>query len=351
MSGGVDSSVTAALIKDAGFDCVGATMSLLTDAGTAAQDARECARRLGFKHLVFDFHDEFEREVISRFICAYENGLTPNPCVYCNRYIKFSALYTQAEKLGCDFIATGHYARIEQSGGRYILKKGMDESKDQSYVLYNLTQEQLAHTLFPLGTYEKTEARKIAEANGLLNAHKHDSQDICFVPDGDYGKFIEGYCERTGKEEEGGKFSPFEPGDFVTEDGKVLGHHKGIIHYTIGQRKGLGLSLPQPLYVCRKDLDKNKVVLAPNDRLFQDTLEAGELNFISGEYPRGAFRCCAKIRYKQKEAPATVTPIDEKRVKVVFDEPQRGITPGQAVVFYDGDQVLGGGRILRSKEE
>ena len=216
---------------------------------------------------------------------------------------------------------------------------------------FNLTQEQLAHTLFPLGEYEKTEARKIAEANGLLNAQKHDSQDICFVPDGDYGKFIEEYCERTGKEEDGAKFSPFEAGDFITEDGRILGHHKGIIHYTIGQRKGLGLSLPQPLYVCRKDLEKNQVVLAPNERLFRDTLEAGELNFISGEYPRGSFRCCAKIRYKQKEAPATVTPIDENRVKVVFDEPQRGITPGQAVVFYDGDQVLGGGRILRSKEE
>ena len=218
-------------------------------------------------------------------------------------------------------------------------------------MLYNLTQEQLAHTLFPLGEYEKTEARKIAEANGLINAQKHDSQDICFVPDGDYGKFIEGYCERTGKEGDGAKFSPFEAGDFVTEDGRVLGRHKGIIRYTIGQRKGLGLSLPQPLYVCRKDLEKNQVVLAPNERLFRDTLEAEELNFISGEYPRGSFRCCAKIRYKQKEAPATVTPIDENRVKVVFDEPQRGITPGQAVVFYDGDQVLGGGRILRSREE
>ena len=257
------------------------------------------------------------------------------------------------EELDYDYVVTGHYARIsyDENSGKYILKKALDSSKDQSYVLYNLTQEQLAHTLFPLGEYEKTEARKIAEANGLLNAQKHDSQDICFVPDGDYGKFIEEYCERTGKEEDGAKFSPFEAGDFITEDGRILGHHKGIIHYTIGQRKGLGLSLPQPLYVCRKDLEKNQVVLAPNERLFRDTLEAGELNFISGEYPRGSFRCCAKIRYKQKEAPATVTPIDENRVKVVFDEPQRGITPGQAVVFYDGDQVLGGGRILRSKEE
>mgnify|MGYP002538457215 FL=1 len=175
MSGGVDSSVTAALIKDAGFDCVGATMSLLTDAGTAAQDARECARRLGFKHLVFDFHDEFEREVISRFICAYENGLTPNPCVYCNRYIKFSALYTQAEKLGCDFIATGHYARIEQSGGRYILKKGMDESKDQSYVLYSLSQQALEHTLLPLGNLHKETVREIADRLGFTNANKPDS--------------------------------------------------------------------------------------------------------------------------------------------------------------------------------
>ena len=365
MSGGVDSSVAAWLMQRDGFDCTGVTMRLTRNEAVNTEglhtccserdieDAAEVAYAMDIPYEVLDFTADFQEKIIDKFIRVYEAGGTPNPCIDCNHRIKFRALMRRMEELGYDYVVTGHYARIsyDETSGKYILKKALDSTKDQSYVLYNLTQEQLAHTLFPLGTYEKTEARKIAEANGLLNAHKHDSQDICFVPDGDYGKFIEGYCERTGKEEEGGKFSPFEPGDFVTEDGKVLGHHKGIIHYTIGQRKGLGLSLPQPLYVCRKDLDKNKVVLAPNDRLFQDTLEAGELNFISGEYPRGAFRCCAKIRYKQKEAPATVTPIDENRVKVVFDEPQRGITPGQAVVFYDGDQVLGGGRILRSKEE
>ena len=360
MSGGVDSSAAALLLQQQGYACDGAMLKLYSGEveGTCcsaddADDARSVAYRLGMKFYVFNETERFARDVMDHFVAEYCAGHTPNPCIDCNRCLKFGALLERALLLGYDYLATGHYARVgyDPETGLYRLLRGRDRRKDQSYVLYNLTQEQLAHTLFPLGTYEKTEARKIAEANGLLNAHKHDSQDICFVPDGDYGKFIEGYCERTGKEEEGGKFSPFEPGDFVTEDGKVLGHHKGIIHYTIGQRKGLGLSLPQPLYVCRKDLDKNKVVLAPNDRLFQDTLEAGELNFISGEYPRGAFRCCAKIRYKQKEAPATVTPIDEKRVKVVFDEPQRGITPGQAVVFYDGDQVLGGGRILRSKEE
>ena len=364
MSGGVDSSV-AALLRQQGHECIGCTMKLYDNrqAGLSSgrscctledvEDAQSVAYRLGMPYYVFNFKDAFAEKVMDKFVDSYRAGITPNPCIDCNHRIKFRALMRRMEELDYDYVVTGHYARIsyDENSGKYILKKALDSSKDQSYVLYNLTQEQLAHTLFPLGEYEKTEARKIAEANGLLNAQKHDSQDICFVPDGDYGKFIEEYCERTGKEEDGAKFSPFEAGDFITEDGRILGHHKGIIHYTIGQRKGLGLSLPQPLYVCRKDLEKNQVVLAPNERLFRDTLEAGELNFISGEYPRGSFRCCAKIRYKQKEAPATVTPIDENRVKVVFDEPQRGITPGQAVVFYDGDQVLGGGRILRSKEE
>ena len=365
MSGGVDSSVAACLMKQQGYTCIGVTMKLYDneEIGVSSEktcctlkdveDARFVAQALDMPYYVLNFKDKFEEEVIQRFVDTYIEGGTPNPCIDCNHRIKFRALMRRMEELDYDYVVTGHYARIsyDENSGKYILKKALDSSKDQSYVLYNLTQEQLAHTLFPLGEYEKTEARKIAEANGLLNAQKHDSQDICFVPDGDYGKFIEEYCERTGKEEDGAKFSPFEAGDFITEDGRILGHHKGIIHYTIGQRKGLGLSLPQPLYVCRKDLEKNQVVLAPNERLFRDTLEAGELNFISGEYPRGSFRCCAKIRYKQKEAPATVTPIDENRVKVVFDEPQRGITPGQAVVFYDGDQVLDGGRILRSKEE
>ncbi len=334
MSGGVDSSVTAALIKDAGFDCVGATMSLLTDAGTAAQDARECARRLGFKHLVFDFHDEFEREVISRFICAYENGLTPNPCVYCNRYIKFSALYTQAEKLGCDFIATGHYARIEQSGGRYILKKGMDESKDQSYVLYSLSQQALEHTLLPLGNLHKETVREIADRLGFTNANKPDSQDICFVPDGDYAAFIERYTQKT-----------YPPGKFTDENGRVLGTHRGMIRYTIGQRRGLGLALPEPMYVKYKDTENNRVVLSPDSGLYTDTLTAHDFNWILFEDPGWEFRGTVKIRYKAKAADATVIPLGGGRVKIVFDTPQRAITRGQAAVVYQGDAVVGGGTI------
>ena len=334
MSGGVDSSVTAALIKDAGFDCVGATMSLLTDAGTAAQDARECARRLGFKHLVFDFHDEFEREVISRFICAYENGLTPNPCVYCNRYIKFSALYTQAEKIGCDFIATGHYARIEQSGGRYILKKGMDESKDQSYVLYSLSQQALEHTLLPLGNLHKETVREIADRLGFTNANKPDSQDICFVPDGDYAAFIERYTQKT-----------YPPGKFTDENGRVLGTHRGMIRYTIGQRRGLGLALPEPMYVKYKDTENNRVVLSPDSGLYTDTLTAHDFNWILFEDPGWEFRGTVKIRYKAKAADATVIPLGGGRVKIVFDTPQRAITRGQAAVVYQGDAVVGGGTI------
>lgn len=351
MSGGVDSSVAAFLMKQAGYQCVGITMKLYDneDIGISpektcctlkdVEDARSVAQTLGIPYYVLNFKEKFEEEVIRRFVDTYVAGGTPNPCIDCNHYIKFQKLMQRREELGFDYVVTGHYARIsrDEKTGKYLLKKAVDASKDQSYVLYNLTQEQLAHIRFPLGEYEKTKARKIAEDNGLVNAKKHDSQDICFVPDGDYGKFIEEHCHRK-----------FEPGDFVTEDGVVLGHHKGIIRYTIGQRKGLGLALPHPLYVCRKDIDKNQVVLAPNERLYRDTLEAGELNFVSGEYPRGSFRCCAKIRYKQKEAPARVIPVASDRVRVVFDEPQRGITPGQAVVFYEGDVVLGGGRIVES---
>lgn len=334
MSGGVDSSVTAALIKDAGFDCVGATMSLLTDAGTAAQDARECAQKLGFEHTVFDFHDEFEREVVSRFICAYENGLTPNPCIYCNRYIKFSALYTQAKRLGCDFIATGHYARIEQCGGRYILKKALDESKDQSYVLYSLSQQTLAHTLLPLGNLHKETVREIADRLGFANANKPDSQDICFVPDGDYAAFIEQYTQKT-----------YPPGEFTDENGRVLGTHRGMIRYTIGQRRGLGLALSEPMYVKYKDTENNRVVLSPDSGLYTDTLTAHDFNWILFEDPGWEFRGTVKTRYKAKAADATVIPLGGGRVKIVFDTPQRAITRGQAAVVYQDDAVVGGGTI------
>ena len=334
MSGGVDSSVTAALIKDAGFDCVGATMSLLTDAGTAARDARECAQRLGFEHVVFDFHDTFEREVVSRFICAYENGLTPNPCIYCNRYIKFSALYAQARQLGCEFIATGHYARIEQCDGRYILKKALDESKDQSYVLYSLSQQTLAHTLLPLGNLHKETVRKIADKLGFANANKPDSQDICFVPDGDYAAFIEKYTKKT-----------YPPGEFTDEKGSVLGTHRGMIRYTIGQRRGLGLALPEPMYVKYKDTENNRVVLSPDSGLYTDTLTAHDFNWILFEDPGWEFRGTVKTRYKAKAADATVIPLGGGRVKIVFDTPQRAITRGQAAVVYQGDAVVGGGTI------
>lgn len=369
MSGGVDSSVAAYLMKREGYTCMGITMKLYDneEIGVSSEktcctlkdveDARSVAQTLEIPYYVLNFKEKFEEEVIQRFVDTYIAGGTPNPCIDCNHRIKFQALMRRMKELGFDYVVTGHYARIsfDKHTGKYLLKKAVDATKDQSYVLYNMTQEQLAHTLFPLGEYEKTHARQIAEANGLINARKHDSQDICFVPDGDYGKFIEEYWYRKHHETKNlpdanqeipeTERSPFIPGDFVTEDGTVLGRHRGMIRYTIGQRKGLGLALPQPLYVCRKDLSKNQVVLAPNERLYRDTLEAEELNFISGEYPREPFRCYAKIRYKQQEAPAAVTPVGPDRIRVVFDEPQRGITVGQAVVLYDGETVLGGGRI------
>ncbi len=348
MSGGVDSSVAAFLIKQQGLDATGVTMKLYDneDIGIAREntccsdddiaDARAVCARLSIPYYVFNFRDDFNTEVIDRFIKAYENGSTPNPCIDCNRYIKFERLMRRMAELNMDYVVTGHYARIEydEERKRYLLKKALDDKKDQSYVLYSLTQEQLSHTLFPLGSLNKDEVRKIAEENGFVNAKKHDSQDICFVPDGKYAEFIEGY---TGKK--------YECGDFVDRDGKRLGEHKGIIRYTIGQRKGLGLALPAPMYVLEKDLNNNKVVLGFNDDLFTKELYAEDINFISIKEINEPIRVSAKVRYNQKEQPATVER-DGDRLHIVFDEPQRAICKGQAVVLYDGDIVVGGGKIM-----
>lgn len=348
MSGGVDSSVAALIIKEQGYDCTGITMKLYDneDVGLKKEntccsiddieDARAVCRTLEIPYYVFNFRDSFNEQVIHRFIMAYENGATPNPCIDCNRYIKFDRLMHRMEELSKDYVVTGHYARIEfdKNLGRYILKKAVDDTKDQSYVLYSLTQHQMKHTLFPLGYMTKEETRKIAEENNFINARKHDSQDICFVPDGKYAEFIEQY---TGKK--------YPEGDFVDREGNVLGKHKGIIRYTIGQRKGLGLALPAPMYVCKKDMENNKVILSDNDGLFSKELFANNINLISCEKIESPIKVKARVRYNQKEQSATVTQIDDDRLHIVFDEPQRAISKGQAVVLYDNDVVVGGGTI------
>lgn len=334
MSGGVDSSVAAAIIKNAGFDCVGVTMKLYGKCFSQkdALDAKAVAARLGFSHEVIDFTGDFRREVIDKFASVYANGGTPNPCIDCNKHIKFRALLEYADSIGCHYVVTGHYARIEQKDGLFYLKKGADETKDQSYVLYSLTQDELSRTLLPLGSMSKSEARDKAAGLELESADKKESQDICFVPDGDYASFIEKYL---GKE--------FPSGEFVDIDGNVLGRHRGIIRYTIGQRKGLGLALPAPLYVCEKRISDNRVVLAPESELFSDTLYASDFNWIIQK--NEPFRAKVKTRYRAKEADATVTPLENGRVKVVFDLPQRAITRAQAAVVYIDDTVIGGGTI------
>ena len=346
MSGGVDSSLAAKLMKDKGFDCIGCTMKLYhnEDAGIErsrtccslddVEDARSVAYKLGMPFYVFNFTDAFRDTVIRKFIESYENGITPNPCIDCNRYMKFDELFERAKILGCDYIVTGHYARIEEQDGKFVLKKALDETKDQSYVLYSMTQEQLAHTIFPLDSMRKTEVRAIAQVCGFVNADKPDSQDICFVPNGDYASVIE---LQTGKQST--------EGNFVDKQGNVLGRHKGVIHYTIGQRKGLGISSTEPLYVCGICPASDIVVLGRNDDLFRREADVSDFNWISGEIPQSEFRCKAKIRYRQKEQWANVIPTGADTVHVTFDEPQRAITPGQAAVFYDGDTVLGGGTI------
>ena len=345
MSGGVDSSVAAYFMVKRGFECIGATMKLYDneDIGISSEktccslsdieDARAVARKLGFPYYVFNFKDEFEKKVIDKFIKTYEMGGTPNPCIDCNRYLKFEKLMQRMEELGYDYVVTGHYADIEEKNGRYYLKKGKDLSKDQSYVLYSLSQYQLAHTLFPLGKTTKNEIREIAEKEGFLNAKKRESQDICFVPDGDYASFIEKHTGKT-----------YEKGNFVDTNGNVLGQHSGIIRYTIGQRKGLGIAAGKPVYVCKKDLKNNLVVLGDNESLFTSRLEAENFNWIYKK-SESEIKCCAKTRYNMTEQPCRAW-VEGNRVIVEFDSPQRAVTSGQAVVLYDGEYVIGGGTIV-----
>lgn len=349
MSGGVDSSVAAYLMQEKGFSCIGVTMKLFhnEDIGVSrahtccslddVEDARSVAYSLGMPYYVFNFSERFQEDVMERFVDAYENGNTPNPCIDCNRYMKFNKLFLRAKELQYDYIATGHYARIDydEKSGRYLLKKAVDHTKDQSYVLYFLTQEQLAHVQFPLGGMHKTEARRIAEEQGFINAGKHDSQDICFVQGKSYGDFIEQYRGKT-----------YPEGNFVDKDGNVLGTHRGIIRYTIGQRKGLGIAFHEPMYVMAVDPAENTVTLGSNADLFTDTLIAKDINLISVDRMEEPMRLKAKVRYRHQEQWATVTQIDDCTIRVVFDEPQRAITAGQAVVLYDGDIVVGGGTIL-----
>ena len=344
MSGGVDSSVAALLLQQQGYQVSGVNLRLLQQEDVAcpscplpdADDARMVANRLGFPFHVFDFSQLFRDTVIQNFIAEYEAGHTPNPCVTCNRTIKFGALLEQVQLLQGDYLATGHYAKIarDPDSGRYLLQRGLDRRKDQSYFLYTLTQEQLAHTLFPLGGLHKTEVREIAAEHHLITASKRDSQDICFVPDGNYAAFI----ERTT-----GHPSPI--GNFLDENGTILGQHKGFIRYTKGQHKGLGLPTAEPLYVRSKDPTTHAIHLSADRALWSDTLVAERVNWIAIPDLTAPIRVTAKTRYSQRESAATVEPLEHNRILVRFDEPQRAITAGQAVVLYDGENVVGGGTI------
>jgi len=336
MSGGVDSSVCAFLAMEKGYECIGATMRLC-EKDAFSDDARDAAKvcsMLGIKHYVFDMTNEFKEKVIKSFVSSYEEGATPNPCIECNRHLKFGLLYKKAKELGCDTIVTGHYARVIKTENGYELRKAKDISKDQSYVLYSLPRHMLENVYFPLGDITKQEARKIADEKGFVTAHKSDSQDICFVPDGDYASVISSYSGKN-----------YPKGNFVDIHGKVLGEHQGIIRYTVGQRKGLGIAFGKPMYVKEKNLRENEVVLASNDELFSKELMAKDFNFlipVTGD----SIRAKAKIRYNQTEQDATLYPGDDFTVRIAFDEPQRAIAKGQAVVVYRDDRVLGGGTIV-----
>ena len=338
MSGGVDSTLSVHILKDQGYDIAGVNCLFCPDKSTLldVSDAEKAAQRADVPFHIFDLRNEFSENVIGNFISTYENGGTPNPCIVCNKHLKFGAMLDKAIDLGFDFIATGHYAQIDfdDSTGRYLLKKGLDEKKDQSYFLYTLTQHQLAHTLFPLGNMTKDKVRQMAEELNLINAKKRDSQDICFIPDGDYAAYIERALNKT-----------YPKGNFISTDGKVLGEHQGIIHYTVGQRKGLGIALGKPAFVKGIDPDNNTVTLCDNDELFSAEVTAKNINLISVDSIKEPMRVKAKIRYRHEAQWATVTQPDEDTIRVVFDEPQRAVTKGQAVVLYDGDTGVGGGEI------
>lgn len=343
MSGGVDSSAAALLLQKQGYACDGAMLRLYAgeqESGCCSEsdaaDARSVAYRLGMKFYVFNETERFARDVMDHFVAEYCAGHTPNPCIDCNRYMKFDLLLRRAEELGFDCVVTGHYAAVgyDAARGRWLLKKAADESKDQSYELCSLTQRQLEHVRFPLGGLTKREVRAIAEEQGFVNAAKHDSQDICFVPDGDYARFIERWSgERAA------------PGDFVDRDGNFIARHRGVVNYTVGQRRGIGVAAEHPYYVVSKDAATNTVVLGANDELFSTHLEAEDVNLISVASLDAPLRVKAKIRYRQRETDATVTPLPNGNVAVDFDAPQRAVTPGQTVVFYNGDIVVGGGTI------
>ena len=352
MSGGVDSSVAAAVLKEQGYEVVGVTLQIWQDMDedrkqteggccslSAVSDARRVADKLGINYYVLNFKDIFHEKVIDYFNTEYLKGRTPNPCIACNRFVKFEAMLNKAVSMGMDYVATGHYARIGYNGntGRYQLEKSVTAAKDQTYALYTLTQEQLARTLFPIGEYVKDKVRQIARELELPVANKPDSQEICFVEDNDYGRYIN---ENTDTE--------VKPGWFIDREGKKLGMHKGIIHYTVGQRKGLGISFGKPMFVVALNPENNTVVLGDETEVFSSGLTASDINFISIPFLRDEMKVTAKIRYSAREASAMISPLQEGRVRVIFDEPQRAITPGQSVVFYDGSIVVGGGVIEKS---
>ena len=342
MSGGVDSSVAAYLMLQNGFDCVGATMALCSGLPGVpdqdAKDARAVAQRLQIPFVELDEVHSFRSCVVDAFVRDYECGLTPNPCIECNQHLKFRAMLDHALEMGCDSITTGHYAiiRKDEESGRYLLFKAADSQKDQSYFLAGLTQEQLSRAHFPLGEFTKEQIRRIAQEQGFINAQRKDSQDICFIPDGDYVRFLKEYTRKN-----------YPQGDFLDLAGNRVGKHNGAVAYTIGQRKGLGIALGEPVYVCHKDMNTNCVTVGPNSALFRDTLIADNWNWIP--FPRLAapIKVQAKIRYRHIPQEATVYPLENGQCKVVFTDSQRAITPGQAVVLYQGDQVLGSGRITQ----
>lgn len=346
MSGGVDSSVAAYLLKEQGYEVIGVTMQLWQGENTssedgccgllAVEDARRVAEMLEIPYYVMNFKREFQKSVVDYFVAEYCAGRTPNPCIACNRYIKWEALLSRSLAIGADYIATGHYARVEKlSNGRYSIRRAATAEKDQTYALYNLTQDQLSRTLFPLGDYEKTEVRRIAEKIGLKVAHKPDSQEICFVPDQDYAGFIERSIGNSIPE-----------GNFVTPEGQVIGKHRGIIHYTIGQRKGLKLSVGYPVFVLAIRPETNEVVIGDGSKVYSECVLADRLNYMSEATIYDGMRAVGKIRYNHKGALCRLYQREKDVLECVFDEPQRAVTPGQALVLYNGEHVLAGGTII-----